>query len=89
MDDVIRTLCRVAACAIAIAASSACLAFTGHVIDGSTGKPVEGAYVVGRWEGGGGVVVPSSGCTLAITKSDANGDFTVNRGSGMLRALLV
>jgi len=62
------------------------LAYTGRVIDGSTGKPAVGVYVMGRWETGGGFIVPSSGCTLAVTRSDDKGDFTLSGADGLLGA---
>ena len=63
------------------------LAYTGRVIDGSTGKPAVGVYVIGRWETGGGIVVPSSGCIVAVTQSDEKGEFTLRGGDGLLGTL--
>ncbi len=62
-------------------------AYKGRVVDGTTGQPIEGAYVIGRWEGGGGFVVSSSGCTLAIDKSDAKGGFELVSGTSFLGKL--
>jgi hypothetical protein len=63
-------------------------AYTGHVIDGSTGKPAAGVYVIGRWDGGGGLVVSSSGCVIAVAVSDENGKFTLRGHDGLLGAIL-
>ena len=52
-------------------------AHKGRVVDAMTGKPVEGAYAVGRVEGGGGFVGGGGGCTIVVGKSDANGEFTL------------
>ncbi len=76
-----------AVCAVGLVVSAVTSGFTGHVIDGATGKPAAGIYVIGRWEGGGGLVGGASGCWIAVTRSDANGEFTLRRGTGLYSRL--
>jgi hypothetical protein len=73
--------------AAALAMPGVSAAYKGRVVDGTTGQPIEGAYVIGRWEGGGGFVVSSSGCTLAIDKSNAKGEFELVSGTSFLGRL--
>jgi hypothetical protein len=68
--------------AATLAVPAMCEGYKGRVVDGTTGQPIEGAYVIGRWEGGGGFVVSSSGCTLAIDRSNAKGEFELVSGTG-------
>ncbi len=65
-------------------------ALEGRVIDGSTGKPLPGVYVIGAWE----VVKPMfgkaiSGCAkLELTRTDEQGKFTLSNWSGSVLAHL-
>jgi hypothetical protein len=65
-----------------------CAGFEGRVIDGATGEPVADVFVIGRWETGGGFVISSPGCALAVVKSNAKGEFTLVGEDGFLGRLL-
>jgi len=61
-------------------------AFEGKVIDGSTGKPLAGVYVIGAWVVSSGIgVVAKSGCgSLEVTRTDEQGRFTLSNWSGRI-----
>jgi hypothetical protein len=65
-------------------------ALEGKVIDGSTGKPLSGVYVIGAWIGSSGIgVVAKSGCgKLDVTRTDEQGRFTLPKWSGSILTLL-
>jgi len=66
---------------------SICTAYEARLIDGNTGAPAAGVYVVGQWQTGGGIVVPSSGCLLAITRTNEKGEFSLVGGDSALGRL--
>jgi hypothetical protein len=66
-------------------------ALEGRVIDGSTGKPLSGVYVIGAWIVSSGIgVVAKSGCgKLEVTRTDEQGRFTLSKWSGSILAHLI
>lgn len=66
-------------------------ALEGRVIDGSTGKPLSGVYVIGAWIVSSGIgVVAKSGCgKLEVTRTDEQGRFTLSKWSGRILAHLI
>jgi hypothetical protein len=56
--------------------TSACSAYTARVIDGSTGKPTTGVYVIGVWDTAG---YHASGCLIDVEQTDAHGSFSLSR----------
>jgi hypothetical protein len=65
-------------------------ALEGRVIDGSTGRPLAGVYVIGTWR----VDIPfpgksASGCMkLEIVRTDEHGEFALSNWSGSIMAHL-
>jgi hypothetical protein len=83
---------------LVLACSVACMclatqsfALEGKVIDGSTGKPLAGVYVIGAWVVSSGIgVVAKSGCgKLEVTRTDEQGRFTLSKWSGSILAHLI
>ena len=83
---------------LAVACSIGCMSFAtqsfaleGKVIDGSTGKPLAGVYVIGAWVVSSGIgVVAKSGCgKLEVTRTDEQGRFTLSKWSGNILAHLI
>ncbi|MEO5699091.1 MAG: hypothetical protein ABIS17_04560, partial [Casimicrobiaceae bacterium] len=72
--------------ALLIAVASSAAALEGRVIDGSTGKPLEGVYVIGAWQVTTFLPVHSvSACAkLDLTRTDRNGRFVTPDHSGRL-----
>jgi hypothetical protein len=63
-------------------------AFDGRVIDGSTGKPIADAWVLGHWEAGGGLFGGGGGgCVLAVTRTNQKGEFSLVSGEGFFGRL--
>ena len=65
-------------------------ALEGKVVDGSTGKPLPGVYVIGAWQ----VIIPMpvearSGCSkLEVVRTDEQGKFVLSKWSGSILAHL-
>ena len=79
------------ACSVAcMSLATQSFALEGKVIDGSTGKPLSGVYVIGAWVVSSGIgVVAKSGCgKLEVTRTDEQGRFTLSKWSGSILAHL-
>jgi hypothetical protein len=65
-------------------------ALEGKVIDGSTGKPLAGVYVIGAWQTNIGIPGKStSGCSkLEVGRTDTQGRFALSTWSGSVLAHL-
>ncbi len=72
------------AVALCLVASTSAGAYEGTVNDAATGRPVSGAWVLGRWEVGGGIAHGAAGCMIAIDRTDAIGRFTLEGRDGLL-----
>lgn len=61
-----------------------------HVIDGSTGKPLAGVYVIARWDGTTPMPAKAiSGCyQLMVTQTDEGGEYSMSSWSWTPRALI-
>ena len=80
------------ACSVAcMSLATQSFALEGKVIDGSTGKPLSGVYVIGAWVVSSGIgVVAKSGCgELEVTRTDEQGRFTLSNWSGRILAHLI
>ena len=81
----------VLACSVAyMCLATQSFALEGKVIDGSTGKPLSGVYIIGAWVVSSGIgVVAKSGCgALEVTRTDERGRFTLSNWSGRILAHL-
>jgi len=72
------------AVALCLVASTSAGAYEGTVNDAATGRPVSGAWVLGRWDVGGGIAHGAGGCMIAIDRTDAIGRFTLEGRDGLL-----
>ncbi|MEP6636459.1 MAG: hypothetical protein ABJB97_07015 [Acidobacteriota bacterium] len=82
----------VLACSVAcMCLATESLALEGKVIDGSTGRPLSGVYVIGAWVVSSGIgVVAKSGCgKLEVTRTDEQGRFTLSKWSESILAHLI
>ncbi len=65
-------------------------AVDGQVVDAATGKPLEGVFVLGQWNGY--ITMPAQGRStcyhLAVTRSDTQGKFLMSSWSGNFHPLL-
>ena len=61
--------------------------YPGSVIDGETGKPLAGVWVIGHVMTGGGFVQGGSGCEIAIAQSGEDGRYVLDTGGGLLGLL--
>jgi len=59
-------------------------AYEGRLLDVETGMPMQNVWVVGHWETGGGFVISSGGCAIAITRTNAKGEFTLIGRGGLI-----
>jgi hypothetical protein len=77
----------VVACSIGCTCSATLsFALEGKVIDGTTGKPLSGVYVIGAWvvSSGIGVVAKSACGKLEVTRTDEQGRFKLSKWSGRI-----
>ena len=61
--------------------------FPGSVIDGETGKPLAGVWVIGHVMTGGGFVQGGSGCEITIAQSGEDGRYVLDTGGGLFGLL--
>ncbi|MEP7208123.1 MAG: hypothetical protein ABI920_14380, partial [Casimicrobiaceae bacterium] len=72
--------------AVLMLVATATAALEGQVIDGSTGKPLQGVYVIGAWQVTTFMPVHAvSACAkLDLTRTDRDGRFVLPNHSGRL-----
>jgi hypothetical protein len=75
--------------AMAFICVSSAAAYEGRLLDGTSGKPVADAWVIGHWTTGGGLFAHGgNGCRLAVTKTNAKGEFTLVNRDGLFGWLI-
>jgi hypothetical protein len=85
---VVKRVLALGACVGMVQLSAPCQGLEGLIVDGSTGKPLAGVYVIGAWWTSKPMaVVSKSGCgKIEVSQSDERGRFALSKWSGSILA---